>query len=201
MKTLRPLLAFSACALAASAALAATTTYLVDFGAPGHKPYEFTAGDFGLKAAPVVVAEPTKGDYAGFGFANLVYQLGPALALTFPKAGGYNLGETETPRSALVGSFLFSSAGREEVGGVVTFTLTTKSRTDKITIAAIGSVQTGHRAVITLDGQRAVIDSSEEFIPVAKALTGKTTYEGSFATESGEGEANLGGWLVTIETR
>lgn len=203
MKTLpRSVLApFAALVCSASAALAASTTYLVDFGAPGHKAYVFKAGDFGLKSAPTVVAEPRKGDYEGFGFTELTYQLGPGLTLTFPKVGGYTLGENDSSAAALIGSFLFSSKSRAEVGSPVQFTLTTKSPTDKITILAIGSVQTGHKALVEINGARALVDSSEEFVSVAKQLSGKTTYTGTFASESGEGEANLGGFLITLETR
>lgn len=178
---------------------AASVTYLVDFGAPNHQPYVFKAGDFGLKSAPTVVTMPVVGDYAGFGFKNIRYQLG-SLQLAFPSVGAYNLGETDSSSAALVGSFFFSNASREEVGSPVTFTLVAGSRADKITVSAIGSVQGGQKALVKLEGREVVVDSNETFIPVVAELTGKTTYEGSFATESGEGEANLGGFLITVET-
>jgi hypothetical protein len=201
MQTTRPLLASFLCAALIAPASAATTTYLIDFGTPEHTPYVFKAGDFGLKTAPVVIAASKTGDYEGFAYVDLVYQIGFTTTLSFPKVGGYNLNETESSVAALIGSFIFSSAGRETVGSPVAFSITTKHPSDKITLSAIGSVQEGNRSVITLDGKRAIIDSNAEFIPVASQLTGKTTYAGSFTTEDGEGEANIGGFLVTIETR
>jgi hypothetical protein len=178
---------------------AASVTYLVDFGAPNHQPYVFKPGDFGLKAAPTVVATPDTGDYAGFGFKNVRFQLG-SLQLAFPAVGAYNLGETDSSTAALVGSFFFSNAGREEVGSPVAFTLVAGSRADKITVSAIGSVQGGQKALVKIEGREVLVDSNETFVPVVAELTGKTTYEGAFATESGEGEANLGGFLITVET-
>lgn len=198
---LLPVSALALCAALVSPAFAASTTYLIDFGTPDHAPYVFKEGDFGLKTAPVVVAVAKTGDYEGFAYTDLVYQLGVTTTLSFPKVGGYNLDETSSSVAALIGSFIFSSSGRETVGSPVAFSLTTKHPSDKITISAIGSVQEGNRAVITLDGQRAIIDSSAEFIPVVKQLAGKTAYAGSFMTEDGEGEANIGGFLVTVETR
>ena len=35
---------------------------------------------------------------------------------------------------------------------------------------------------------------------IAATPTGKTAYAGSFATEDGTGESNLGGLLITIES-
>ncbi|MFH1500008.1 MAG: hypothetical protein ABII82_19535 [Verrucomicrobiota bacterium] len=179
---------------------AATVTYLVDLGAPNHQPYVFKEGDFGLYNAPVVVSAPDTGDHAGFGYKNARYQLGSA-QLAFPMTGAYNLGEDGASTKALIGSFFFSNPGREEVGSPVKFTLTTASRADKVSIAAIGSVQTAQHALMTVEGTQVIVDSSESFIPVVGQLTGKSAYEGSFATESGEGEANLGGLLITIESQ
>lgn len=197
----RPLLALAVGATLVAPSFAASTTYLIDFGTPDHAPYAFQAGDFGLKTAPVVITAGKTGDYEGFAYTWLSYQLGVTTTILFPKVGGYNLNETDTNAAALIGSFLFSSSGRETVGSPVEFSIATKSPSDKITISAIGSVQEGNRAVITLDAKRAIIDSNAEFIPVVSQLTGKTTYTGSFSSEDGEGEANLGGFLVTIETR
>ena len=198
-RSLRPLAALLAGLSLASAALAGSTTYLVDFGAPNHKAYEFKTGDFGLTAAPVVVSAPDAGEYAGFGYKDVRFQLGAA-QLAFPLVGAYNLGETDTAGAALVGSFFFSNSGRAEAGSPVKFTLVAPSRGAKITLSAIGSVQGGQKALIKLEGREVLIDSNETFVPVVAELTGKTTYEGTFATESGEGESNLGGFLVTITT-
>lgn len=198
MKT-SPALAILALVGALSPLSAASVTYLVDLGAPNHKPYVFKEGDFGLYNAPLIVSTPDTGDYAGFGYKNLRYQLGSA-QLAFPQVGGYNLGEDSSNTAALIGSFFFSNPGREEVGSPIKFTVTTASRADKVTVAAIGSVQTAQRALMNIEGTQVIVDSSETFIPVVNQLSGKTAYEGTFATESGEGEANLGGLLITIET-
>jgi hypothetical protein len=189
----------SAFLLAAASLQAAAITYLIDFGAPEHIPYVFKEGDFGLHKAPVVISQPDAGEHAGFGYKNVRYKLGTA-QLSIPLVGAYNLGEEGSSTAALTGSFFFSNPEREEAGSPVKFTLTTGSRADKITIHAIGSVQTAHHALVTIEGTPVLVDSSETLIPVATKLTGKTTYEGSFSTETGEGEANLGGLLITIET-
>lgn len=199
MKLIQTSIALAVIAVAAAPLPASITTYVVDFGAPNHRAYVYRAGDFGLQSAPVVVAQPDTGEYSGFGYRNVRYQLGSA-QLSFPKVGGYTLGEDGPSTAALIGSFFFSNPGREEVGSPVTFTITTASRADKVSISAIGSVQTAHHALLTVEGTHVIIDSSETFIPVVSQLTGKTTYEGRFATESGQGEANLGGFLVTIES-
>lgn len=198
MKT-SPALAILASLGVLSPLSAAQVTYLVDLGAPNHKPYVFKEGDFGLYNAPMVVSTPDTGDYAGFGYKNARYQLGSA-QLAFPQVGGYNLGEDGANTAALIGSFFFSNGGREEVGSPIKFIITTASRADKVTVAAIGSVQTAQRALMNIEGTQVIVDSSETFIPVVNQLSGKTTYEGTFATESGDGEANLGGLLITIET-
>ena len=175
-----------------------TKTYLIDFGAPNHTPYVFQKGDFGLTVPPVVISEPATGDHAGFGYKNVSYKLG-ASVLTFPSVGCYNLDEAASRLATLTGSFFFSNANRTEVGSPVQFTLTA-ARTDKITIAAIGSVQEGQKALIAIDTTKVLVDSSEAFVTIVTKLTGKTSYTGTFATEEGEGEANLGGLLVTIES-
>lgn len=176
------------------------TTYLVDFGAPEHLPYAFRSGDFGLTAPPVVVSRPETGEYSGFGYTSLTYRLG-AVTLSFPRVGGYNLVETdEAPLAALVASFLFSSASRDEVGSPVAFTITTRSPGDRVTVSAIGGVQTGHRAVVTLKDWRYLVTSSEQFTALGTELTGQTTYMGSFEAEEPEADANLGAFLVVVET-
>lgn len=174
-------------------------TYLIDFGAPNHTPYVFQAGDFGLTSPPVVIATPATGDYAGFGYKNATFKLGAAV-LTFPSVGAYNLNEDESRMATIIGSFFFSNAGREEVGSPVAFTLTGVTAAEKITVAAIGSVQGGHKAVVSIGDARALIDSNESFTPVVSKLAGKTSYAGSFSTEGGEGEANIGAFLITIES-
>ena len=187
-------------ALLAAAAFASPSskTYLIDFGAPNHEPYVFKKGDFGLSAAPEVVSDPATGDYAGFGYKNVSFKLGAAV-LSFPFVGAYNLDESSSSTAALIGSFFFSNPSRPEAGSPVRFTITTAASTDKITLSAIGSVQSGQVAVISINGTQATIDSNEAFLAVAK-MTGKTSYEGTFATASGNGEANLGGFLITIES-
>jgi len=178
-----------------------TVTYLINFGAPNHKDYVFKAGDFGLKTTPVVINEPGSGDYQGFGYTDLTYQLGVTTTLAFPKVGGYNLDGNATLTGIITGSFIFSSTAREDAGAPVAFTITTKSPADKISLWAIGSVQTGNHALIVIDGNRTIVDSSDQFVPVVKRLSGKTVYSGTFNTEDGEGEANIGAFLVTVETR
>jgi hypothetical protein len=195
-RRLLPALLALACAVSAHAA---SKTYLIDFGAPNHTPYVFKAGDFGLATAPVVIADPDTGDHAGFGYKNVTFKLGSAV-LSFPTVGCYNLNEDDTPLAALTGSFFFSNPNREDAGSPVTFTLTTAAKTDKITIAAISSVQGGHKALLTVETTKILVDSNETFVPVIVKLTGKTSYAGNFATESGSGEANLGGLLITIES-
>lgn len=185
--------------VSAVSSLAASKTYLIDFGAPNHTPYVFRTGDFGLTVAPLIIAEPDTGDYAGFGYKNVTFKLGAAV-LSFPTVGAYNLNEDATPLAALTGSFFFSNPTREEAGSPVTFTLTTASKTDRITIAAIGSVQGGQKALFTIETTKILIDSNEAFVPVIVKLTGKTSYAGNFATEDGAGEANLGGLLITIDS-
>lgn len=196
-RRLVPALFALACAVSAQAA--STKTYLIDFGAPNHTPYVFKTGDFGLTAAPVVISEPDTGDHAGFGYKNVTFKLGAAV-LSIPTVGAYNLNEESSPIAALTGSFFFSNPNREEAGSPVTFTLTTAAKTDKITIAAIGSVQGGHKALFTVETTKILVDSNETFVPVIVKLTGKTSYAGNFATEDGTGEANLGGLLITIES-
>jgi len=184
--------------LFASTASAASKTYLIDFGAPNHEPYVFHKGDFGLAAAPEVITEPASGDYAGFGYKNVTFKLGAAV-LSFPSVGGYNLDETSSFTAALTGSFFFSNSDRAEVGSPVKFTLTIAARTDKITVAGIGSVQEGQKALVTIETAKMLVDSNTVFVTIATKLTGKTVYAGSFMTEDGTGEANLGGLLITIE--
>lgn len=186
------ILAVSACAAPS------VKTYLIDFGAPNHEPYVFKKGDFGLATAPEVIADPAAGDYAGFGYKNVSFKLGAAV-LSFPFVGAYNLDESSSSSAALIGSFFFATPSRPEAGSPVRFTITTAATTDKITLSAIGSVQSGHIAVVSINGTQATIDSNEAFLAIAK-MTGKTTYEGTFATANGNGEANLGGFLITIES-
>ncbi len=199
MKLSRHLLPSLAALLFAVSVSAASKTYLIDFGAPGHTPYVFKKGDFGLAAAPEVIAEPATGDYAGFGYKNVTFKLGLTAVLTFPSVGAYNLDETSSPTAALTGSFFFSNADRTEVGSPVKFTLTTAARTDKITVAGIGSVQEGQKALVTIETTKVLVDSNTTFVTIVTKLTGKTAYAGSFASEDGAGEANLGGLLITIE--
>jgi len=196
--SLKILPALAALVFAVSAA-AASKTYLVDFGAPEHTPYVFKKGDFGLTTAPEIIADPSSGDYAGFGYKNVIFKLGTTATLTFPSVGAYNLDETSSSAAALIGSFFFSNPDRTEVGSPVKFTLNTVARTDKITVAGIGSVQDGQKALVTIETTKMLVDSNTAFVTIVTKLTGKTTYAGSFASEDGTGEANLGGLLITIE--
>jgi hypothetical protein len=185
--------------LSVSAHAAATSkTYLIDFGAPSHTPYVFQKGDFGLTVAPVVISEPASGDHSGFGYKNVSYKLG-ASVLTLPSVGCYNLDEAASRLATLTGSFFFSNSDRTEVGSPVQFTLTA-ARTDKITVAAIGSVQEGQKALVSVETTKVLVDSNETFVVIVTKLTGKTSYAGTFASEDGAGESNLGGFLITIES-
>lgn len=194
---LAPLAALSG-ALSASVASAASETYLVDFGRPKQAPYVWKEGDFGLLAAPQVITEPETGDLTGQAFKNVRYKIGTA-TLTFPVVGVYTLVQKSAP-SLFVCSFFFSTTARAEIGSPVTFTITTASPDDRITIAGIGGVQKGNKAVVIIEDDKAVIDSNDAFVPIVSRLTGKTTYTGSFASPAAKGEANLGGLLIRIDS-